>query len=83
MKVSSLYIVQVKRKCGIELGENYNLARSEDASQQQCPRVKEGRCNFGGFSDDIVVYNHLPWKLLTIRSETRINTDFFDAKNAF
>lgn len=41
MKVSSLYIVQVKRKCGIELGENYNLARSEDASQQQCPRVKE------------------------------------------
>ena len=43
----------------------------------------EGRCNFGGFSDDIVVYDHLPWKLLTIRSETRINTDFFDAKNAF
>ena len=31
MKVSSLNIAQVKRKCGIELGENYNLPKSEGA----------------------------------------------------
>ena len=31
LKVSNLYISQVKRKCGIEVGENYNLPRSEGA----------------------------------------------------
>ena len=41
MKVSSLNIAQVKRKCGIELGENYNLPKSEDAKQPQCPKEKE------------------------------------------
>jgi 23S rRNA (uracil1939-C5)-methyltransferase len=41
MKVSSLYISQVKRKCGLEVGENYNLAKSEDARQPQCPEEKE------------------------------------------
>jgi 23S rRNA (uracil1939-C5)-methyltransferase len=41
MKVSSLNIAQLKRKCGIELGENYNLPKSEDAKQPQCPKEKE------------------------------------------
>ena len=41
MKVSNLYIAQVKRKCGIELGENFNLPKSEDAKQPQCPKEKE------------------------------------------
>ena len=41
MKVSNLYISQVKRKCGIEVGENYNLAKSEDARQPQCTEEKE------------------------------------------
>ena len=41
MKVSSLNIAQVKRKCGIELGENHNLPKSEDARQPQCPKEKE------------------------------------------
>lgn len=41
LKASNLYISQVKRKCGIEVGENYNLARSEDARQPQCPEEKE------------------------------------------
>ncbi len=41
MKVSSLNIAQVKRKCGIELGENFNLPRSEDSRQPQCPKEKE------------------------------------------
>lgn len=36
-KVSNLYISQVKRKCGIEVGENYNLPKSEDRRQPQCP----------------------------------------------
>lgn len=41
MKVSNLYIAQVKRKCGIELAENFNLPKSEDARQPQCPKEKE------------------------------------------
>jgi 23S rRNA (uracil1939-C5)-methyltransferase len=41
LKVSGLYISQVKRKCGIEVGENYNLPKSEDSRQPQCPVEKE------------------------------------------
>ena len=41
LKVSSLYIAQVKQKCGITERENYNKAKSEDAKQPQCPPEKE------------------------------------------
>ena len=41
MKVSSLYISQVKRKLGLEVGTNYNLPKSEDARVPQCPFNKE------------------------------------------
>ena len=41
MKVSNLYIAQVKRKCGIELAKNFNIPRSEGAKQPQCPKEKE------------------------------------------
>ena len=41
LKVSSLYISQIKRKCGLEVGENYNLAKSEDSKQPNCPEEKE------------------------------------------
>ena len=41
LKVSNLYISQVKRKCGIEVGENYNLPKSADSRQPQCPEEKE------------------------------------------
>ena len=41
MKVSNLYIAQVKRKCGIEVRENFNLPKSEDSTQPQCPKEKE------------------------------------------
>ena len=41
MKVSNLYIAQVKRKCGIEVGENFTLPKSEDSRQPQCPKKKE------------------------------------------
>ena len=41
MKVSSLYISQVKRKCGLDVGQNYNLSKKEDAKVPQCPPEKE------------------------------------------
>ena len=42
LKVSSLYISQVKRKCGLEVGKNYNLPKSEDSRQAPtCPPEKE------------------------------------------
>ena len=41
IRCTSLYISQVKRKCGIEVGENYNLPKSEDSRQPQCPEKKE------------------------------------------
>ena len=41
LKVSSLYIAQVKQRCGIIERENYNMPKSEDAKQPQCPPDKE------------------------------------------
>ena len=41
LKVSSLYIAQIKQKCGIIERENYNKPKSEDAKQPQCPLDKE------------------------------------------
>ena len=41
LKVSSLYIAQLKQKHGIIERENYNKPKSEDARQPQCPPDKE------------------------------------------
>lgn len=41
LKVSNLYISQIKRKCGIEVGKTYNLPKSEGSRQPQCPIEKE------------------------------------------
>ena len=41
LKVSSLYISQAKRKCGLDVGQNYNLSKKEDAKVPQCPPEKE------------------------------------------
>ena len=41
LKVSSLYISQVKQKCGLEVRENHHKATSENAKQPQCPKEKE------------------------------------------
>lgn len=41
LKVSSLYISQVKRKCGLDVRQNYNLSKKEDAKVPQCPPEKE------------------------------------------
>ena len=39
LKASNLQISQIKRKCGG--GKNYNLPKSEDSRQPQCPLEKE------------------------------------------
>ena len=41
LKVSSLYISQIKRKCGLDVGQNHNLSKKEDAKVPKCPPEKE------------------------------------------
>ena len=41
LKVSSLYTSQVKKKCGLEVGQNYNPPKSDASRQPQCPLEKE------------------------------------------
>ena len=41
LKVSSLYISQVKQKCGLEVRKNHHKAKSENVKQPQCPKEKE------------------------------------------
>ena len=41
LKVSSLYISQVKQKCGLEVRKNHHKAKSENTKQPQCPKEKE------------------------------------------
>ena len=41
LKVSSLYISQVKQKCGLEVRENHHKAKSENTKRPQCPPEKE------------------------------------------
>ena len=41
LKVSHLYIAQVKQKYGIIERENYNKAKNENAKQPKCPKEKE------------------------------------------
>ena len=41
LKVSSLYISQVKQKCGLEVRKNHHKAKSENTKQPHCPPEKE------------------------------------------
>lgn len=41
MKVSNLYIAQVKAKYGIIERENYNKPKSDDTRHPKCPKEKE------------------------------------------
>ena len=41
LKVSLLYIAQIKKKCGLDVGENFNLPKSEKARQPMCTPEKE------------------------------------------
>lgn len=52
LKVSSLYIAQIKQKCGIVERENYNKPKSKNVKQPQCPperekAIKEALKHFG------------------------------------
>lgn len=40
-KVSHLYIAQVKKKCGLEVGENFNKPKTEGNKVPTCPPEKE------------------------------------------
>lgn len=41
LKVSNLYIAQIKKKCGLDGGESFNLPKSENAKQPKCTPEKE------------------------------------------
>ena len=41
LKVSSLYVAQIKRKYGIEMGENYNKPEDPKVRVPKCPKEKE------------------------------------------
>ena len=41
LSVSSLYIAQIKRKYGLDVGHNYNLSKQENSKVPQCPLKKE------------------------------------------
>ena len=41
MMVSNLNIAQIRRKCGLDMRENFNLPKSKDAKQPKCPEKKE------------------------------------------
>ena len=43
LKVSSLYISQIKHKCGLEVGQNYNLSKSENPKILKCLSVRQKR----------------------------------------
>ena len=45
MKVSNLYIAQIKQKHGIIERENYNKPKSEKGGQPECPDRKSTRLN--------------------------------------
>lgn len=41
MKVSTLYIAQIKKKYGLDLRENYNISKKENQIIPTCPPEKE------------------------------------------
>jgi 23S rRNA (uracil1939-C5)-methyltransferase len=41
MKVSNLYIAQIKLKCGLDVAEHYNISEKEDQKVPECPPEKE------------------------------------------
>ena len=47
LKVSSLYIAQIKKKCGLDIGENFNLSKSDNARHPQC-KTKKKKKNMQG-----------------------------------
>ena len=58
LKVSQLYIAQIKRKCGIIERKNYNVSKKEDAKVPQCPPEKEAAIM------DALKHFQMIWKIL-------------------
>ena len=40
VNVNISYIAQVKRMCGLDMGENYNKSKKENPEVKQCPQEK-------------------------------------------
>jgi len=40
VNVHTSYIAQVKRMCGLDMGENYNKSKKENPDVKQCPQEK-------------------------------------------
>ena len=40
VNVHTSYIAQVKRMCGLDMGENYNKSKKENQEVKQCPQEK-------------------------------------------
>ena len=40
VNVHTSYIAQVKRMCGLDMGENYNKSKKENPEVKQCPQEK-------------------------------------------
>ena len=40
VNVHTSYIAQVKRMCGLDMGENYNKSKKENIEVKQCPKEK-------------------------------------------
>jgi len=53
LRVSSLYISQIKQKCGLEVRENHHKAKFENAKQPHCPKEKEAAI-VEAFSNDLI-----------------------------
>ena len=40
VNVHTFYIAQVKRMCGLDMGENYNKSKKDNPEVKQCPQEK-------------------------------------------
>ena len=76
MKVSSLNLAQVKRNCGLELAENFNLPKIENYRQPQCPKKKEEAYykGFASYPDDMkLIGGNDGYRTLEISSSCEIH----------
>ena len=87
LKVSSLYIAQIKKKCGLDVGENFNLPKSENARQPQCTPEKEEAIMkaFKHFGIVYIVDKLYRESILLLSSEKRtfLNRNYYGARDVF
>ena len=56
VNVHTSYIAQVKRMCGLDMGENYNKSKKENPEVKQCPQekveyIKDALRHFGAIGE--------------------------------